>query len=234
VSRVYFFRHGQAGPRDQYDQLSEKGHLQAAALGRYLVSKDWRFDQLLVGSLQRQRETLAGARAAGAVLPAATVEPRWNEFDLDGVFAEVAPQLAAADAEFAAAWAAIGRQVEAGDKSVHRDWMPADTQVVKAWIEGRFETKCETWGAFVDRVVAAGLELAALPAEARVAVFTSATPVSIWVAASLGCRDPRQVLKMAGTAINTNLTVIDFMRGDSYLALYNCAEHLSEELLTYR
>jgi len=39
---------------------------------------------------------------------------------------------------------------------------------------------------------------------------------------------------MAGTAINSNLTVIDFQRGDSYLALYNSAEHLSEDLLTYR
>lgn len=235
MSTVFFFRHGQAGSRIDYDRLSDLGHEQARTLGDFLASDEARFDRLFVGGLRRQRETLDNVLARCPGLPTPETDPRWSEFDLDAVFAEIAPRLCQDDPDFRAQWLEIERQVEAGSHGVHRDWLPADTTVVRTWVQGRYETECESWQHFVARVRQAGQELAALPPGSRTAVFTSATPVSIWVTAALGTNDPRQAMKLAGTSLNTNISAIHFDHGEPHLALYNSTPHLRHSRLrTYR
>ncbi|MGH9722090.1 MAG: phosphoglycerate mutase family protein, partial [Bryobacteraceae bacterium] len=78
--RAYLIRHGQAGPRDDYDRLSELGKRQAQALGRHFRSTGVRFKAALAGSMRRQQETAAIAIAEMADAPALEVDPRWNEF----------------------------------------------------------------------------------------------------------------------------------------------------------
>jgi broad specificity phosphatase PhoE len=61
MSEVYFVRHGQASfGSDNYDQLSEKGHLQARLLGEYFASQQMQFDHILTGDMVRHRETAEG------------------------------------------------------------------------------------------------------------------------------------------------------------------------------
>ena len=58
MSKIYIFRHAQASlGSDNYDVLSNKGELQAHELGKYLVSKKYKFDKIYVGSLRRQQHT---------------------------------------------------------------------------------------------------------------------------------------------------------------------------------
>ena len=48
MSKLYFFRHGQASlGADNYDVLSPLGEEQALALGKYLVEKNIHFDRVL-------------------------------------------------------------------------------------------------------------------------------------------------------------------------------------------
>ncbi len=57
MSTIYFIRHGQAGSRDAYDQLSALGQQQAILLGEYFAQQGLRFDQVVTGTLQRQQHT---------------------------------------------------------------------------------------------------------------------------------------------------------------------------------
>ncbi|MBI5282028.1 MAG: histidine phosphatase family protein [Candidatus Solibacter usitatus] len=239
MSTIYFFRHGQAGQRDDYDRLSELGREQARLLGEHVAGVGERFDLALIGGLRRQAETaelaLERMHAAGLGPPEARVDRRWSEFDLDAVYAEIAPPMAAEDEEFRLEYEEVRHLVRCGDGQIHRRWTPADSKVVKAWIAGRYEMSGESWREFVARVKEAGREFGALPAEARVAVFTSATPAAIWVAAAFGSEQPRHVMGLAGAAINANITALRWRDGEPQLLSFNGVPHLGEaRLRTFR
>lgn len=79
---ILLLRHAQAsfGAVD-YDALSDLGRVQVAALDRDLRSRGIRIDQVVSGSLVRQRDTAAVvAEAFGREL---RIDPRWNEYDSD-------------------------------------------------------------------------------------------------------------------------------------------------------
>ncbi|MGJ5813368.1 histidine phosphatase family protein [Paludibaculum fermentans] len=239
MSTIYLFRHGQAGLRDDYDRLSELGHEQARRLGAWISAERLQFDQVIIGGLRRQRETAEAALAAlhEAGLPPAEVrhDSSWNEFDLDVVYDGIAPQIAAADAEFRAELEEQLRMIQAGDGAIHRKWTRADTAVMRAWIEDAYPCPGESWGGFVDRIRAAGEEFRRLPHDARVAVFTSATPISIWGAAAFDSRNPTHIMKLAASAVNSSITVMHWRQDELFLALFNAAPHLTEpRLRTFR
>ena len=79
MGEVVLVRHGQANSHadneDDYDRLSDLGHLQARWLGEWLHTRDGAFDIVLSGSMRRHRETAA----AMGVTP--RIDPRLNEMD---------------------------------------------------------------------------------------------------------------------------------------------------------
>ncbi len=83
MGTLYLVRHGQAsfGAAD-YDQLSERGRQQALRLGQYWRERGLRFDAVLVGTLRRHVQTLAGIdEGLGGDLPEALALPQLNEYD---------------------------------------------------------------------------------------------------------------------------------------------------------
>jgi broad specificity phosphatase PhoE len=93
VGTLYLVRHGQASfGADHYDKLSELGHRQCVRLGEYFRHKGVRFDTALVGTLQRQTESLAGI-AQGMQWRAEPLSwPGLNEYDSEAVVAAVHPE----------------------------------------------------------------------------------------------------------------------------------------------
>lgn len=231
MALIYFFRHGQAGARDDYDRLSPLGEEQARRLGTWIAGQGLTFDAVLSGALRRQQET---ARLA---LPGAAVEidPGWSEFDLDAVYAQIAPQLAAEDPNFRAHWEELQRAIASGDDGIHRRWTKPDAAVVEAWIRERFPIRAETWSQFNARVRAAGARFAALPEQARLAVFTSATPISIMIGDVLGGLPPNRVLRFAGASLNTGITILSRRGAELDLFMFNAVPHLEGPALhTFR
>jgi broad specificity phosphatase PhoE len=226
-------RHGQAGTRDNYDMLSETGIEQARLLGRWLEERGAAFDALFCGSLERQRETARIAMNGGAVN--VEVNPDWNEFDLDGVFEAVVPLLSEADAGFKERYGRIRAEIDRGGESIHREWTPADGEVMVAWLKSQFGEiqGVESWDAFRQRVRRALQSVAGMGAGARVGVFTSALPTSICIAEALGLEQP-QILSLAGTSHNTGMTVLRIVAGTPELISFNTTSHLPENLLTHR
>jgi broad specificity phosphatase PhoE len=238
VSWLYLIRHGQAGTRLRYDTLSARGRVQARLLGRYLAEQKVAFRGVISGALERQRETAeeaaAGFREAGREFPAVTVDAGWNELDLDGVYREVAPAIAAENADFRERYAALMRSAEDESHAVHHTWSPCDAAIVGAWIAGRYRTECETWREFLERIRGRAAALPDCGEGEAVAVFTSAVPVAVWVARALGVEESR-IMRLAGVMHNTAITALRMEGEEPALFSFNGVPHLREaELRTFR
>jgi broad specificity phosphatase PhoE len=230
LTLLYFIRHGQAGSRDRYDSLSELGREQARLLGRYLASQEVRFSAAYSGTLVRQRGT-AGLVAeacggSGVSFPPIVEDTRWNEFDFDEVYRSLAPRIAAGDPGFKLEYDAMRLAAADPLNPVHRTWNRCDAAVVRAWIEERFECGCESWSEFAARVRAPLGDLTAAGPGA-IAIFTSATPIAIWIALALEL-DPRTTLRLAGVSYNTCITTLRLDRGRLSLFTFNGTPHLPD------
>jgi broad specificity phosphatase PhoE len=242
LSRIYLVRHGQAGTRKSYDSLSDLGHRQSRLLGEYFLKEGIRFDAAYRGAMSRQEKTAAEVKAvydeAGVPFPEIQLEPGWNEFDLDHIYRAMAPQYAAADAEFRGEYEAMVAAARAAENSpeanINRRWMPCDTKMVRAWIEDRFPFEGESWMAFRERVAARRHSIAPIRPDANIVVFTSATPIGVWTALSMEVEDHR-AMKLAGVIQNTAFTVIRLHGSELRLHAFNAVPHLpSPELRTHR
>lgn len=94
MGSIHLVRHGQASfGADNYDQLSPLGARQCRRLGEYLRQRGRRFDGVLIGTLQRHRQSFdalvegLGADALGHAVP--TVLPGLDEYDSHAVLATV-------------------------------------------------------------------------------------------------------------------------------------------------
>jgi broad specificity phosphatase PhoE len=238
LSWLYLIRHGQAGLRHDYDTLSDLGRKQARLLGEHLAGQQVRFTAAYSGALKRQRETAAAVLGAMAVpgveIPELRIDEHWSEFDLDSVYQSIAPLLAKDDADFRMEHEKLRRSLQEQDSAVHRTWARSDTLVVRAWVEGRYNVPCESWEAFRRRVSAPLEALTRRPAEDTVAIFSSATPIAVWVGLALELTG-RHVLRLAGATYNTAVTTVRAREGDLALFSFNGTAHLPEpHLRTFR
>jgi len=239
VNLLYLIRHGQAGTRNEYDRLSSLGQAQARALGAWLAREGVCFDEVWCGGLRRQQETAATVletmAKAGLPQPEARTDQRWNEFDLDAVYASVAPRMAAEDPVFRSHFQALRQAIASGDAGIHRHWTPADTGVVQAWVAARYTSEVESWAEFIARVHAAAEEpLRAAQSGRRVAVFTSATPVAVTMGLALPLK-AGDMMELAGAAFNSNITILRVNEDQPRLFAFNWTAHLeSPELRTFR
>lgn len=245
MSTVYLVRHGQAGTRDAYDSLSELGERQARLLGEHFISQGIRFASAYAGALIRQQQTAAQIRAvyagAGVGFPPVRVDSGWDEFDLGGVYREIAPQLAAEDPEFLREYDEMREQVRVSQGAhgarIHRKWMPCDTKVVEAWLAGRYPYSGETWDQFRERVAACRLKIERQQNDTRqenILVVTSATPLAIWTGLSLEISDER-IMRLAGAVYNASYTILRLRKEELRLFTFNAVPHLAApRLCTHR
>jgi broad specificity phosphatase PhoE len=126
-------------------------------------------------------------------------------------------------------------QVLAQENSpAHRSWTLSDTLVVRAWVEGRYEVPGESWQAFRERVASAAEAMNGFPQGESVAVFSSATPIAVWVGMALAL-EGRHMMRLAGVTYNAALTTMRVRAGDLALFSFNGTPHLPESRLrTFR
>lgn len=238
MSSLYLIRHGQAGTRGHYDALSDLGLQQARLLGQHLAAQKVQFKAFVAGCLNRQQQTAEAVwracREAGVLVPEIVSEPAWNEFDLTAVFTEYAPLLSDADPRFKQDYQELLRKLEDEQSPLHHAWTDCDSQIMRAWIEGRFPCRTESWAAFGRRVSNARASLAAYQPGDAVAIFTSATPIAIWVAATLGITDGH-IMRLAGVLYNSAVTTMRLRSDELTLFTFNAVPHLAEpHLRTFR
>jgi broad specificity phosphatase PhoE len=225
LSSLYLIRHGQAGLRHNYDTLSDL---------EYLAHQNVSFSAIYSGALNRQQETarevLAVMAQAGIETPGIEIDTRWNEFDLDMVYESIAPPLREADPEFRTEHDKLLAMLAENNSPAHRSWTLCDTLMVRAWVE----VTGESWKDFTARVAGWREMLGRFRSGETVAVFSSATPVAVWVGLALGLNGGH-VMRLAGVTYNSALTTIRVRDGELALYTFNGTPHLNEpHLRTFR
>lgn len=220
---ITLIRHGQAGSRVVYDDLSDLGRMQARALGAWFEARGHRFDAVVTGGLRRQKITAEEMLGAMRERPPVTVDARWDEFDLDAVYAGVGPQFAAEDEQFRAEYEQLMRDAADPDSTAHRAWRSCDVAVVRAWISGRFQYEGESFGDLCARVRHA---LAELPEGASIAVVTSGTPIGITIGTALEV-SPHYIMRLAA-GFNSSYSELDLRYDGPRVVSYNNVPHLAD------
>ena len=238
MSSLYLIRHGQAGTRDHYDELSDLGRRQAYVLGQHLADQRAEFKAFIAGCMNRQQQTAAEVwrayREAGVPVPNIISEPDWNEFDMTAVFSEFAPLLSEADPQFKRDYQELLRKLEDENSPLQHAWTECDTQAMRAWMEGRFPSRTESWAAFNNRVLSCRDSLRPYQSGDAVAIFTSACPIAIWVARTLGLSNGN-IMRLAGVMYNSAVTTLRLRDDDLMLFSFNGVPHLNEaRLRTFR
>jgi broad specificity phosphatase PhoE len=237
VSALYLIRHAQAGPRHKYDRLSDLGQAQARQLGEYLASQPVAFSAVYSGGLERQRLTAQAVaqayRERGITFPEIRHDARWDEFDLGDIYRALAGPLSRDDAEFAREYAEMLRLLDDETHILHRNHNYCDIAIVRAWLAGRYEYAGESWDAFRVRVAAPLATLSQHNSGQQIAVFTSATPISLWVGRALGL-DDANIWRIAGVAYNTGITTLRVGGDDCRLFTFNGVPHLNPDMRTFR
>src|SRR5260370_32017244 len=88
MAELYLVRHGQASfGAENYDELSPSGRTQSLWLGEYFAQAKLRFDRVVIGTMQRHRQTAdAILTAMGGPQVESAQDAGLNEYDFQALF----------------------------------------------------------------------------------------------------------------------------------------------------
>jgi broad specificity phosphatase PhoE len=211
MGTVYLVRHGQASfGADNYDQLSELGMRQCRRLGEYFRHKGIRFDAALVGTLERQKQSLA-CIAEGLQTPIEPLSwPGLNEYDSKAVVQAIHPE-------------PLERPTT---PELVREHFRLLREGLAAWIEGR--TKPEgmiSHADFVSGITSALDHVRATHYKKKVLLVSSGGPISTIVAHTLGA--PHNAMIEINLRIrNSSVSELTFTPKRHSLVTFNTLPHL--------
>ncbi|RJP93739.1 MAG: histidine phosphatase family protein [Desulfobacteraceae bacterium] len=236
LSIIYLIRHAQASfGQPDYDQLSDIGHLQAAALSDHLEQRGISFNAIYSGTQRRHEQTLAAFRnhesAAGRQCPPVTATGAFNEYDSEAILKTLIPQMIEKNPDF---------EVEVnGMIRDKRSFQKVYEQVMLKWILSDHSINgLETWRTYRERVIS-GLQMVMdqQGAGKNVAVFTSGGAISVCVQKALHLSD-ELALNLTWQIMNASITRLKYSGSRVVLFGFNDAAHLevkkNNRMITYR
>ncbi|MFM0337336.1 histidine phosphatase family protein [Paraburkholderia fungorum] len=223
MAELHLVRHGQASfGADNYDELSPSGRTQSLWLGEYFAQANVCFDRVVIGTMQRHRQT-ADAILAG----------------MGGSQVEIAQDAGLNEYDFQALFAALGEEglpLRMSAANSKKDFYKGLRHVLQLWADDRLPGRVpETWQQFQTRVQRARSEIQRAGGK-RVLVVSSGGPIAVTA---------QQILQApAATAIALNMqvrnsSVCQYVFNDSAMSLvsFNAVPHLERaerhEFVTY-
>jgi broad specificity phosphatase PhoE len=236
MSVIYMVRHGQASfGKPNYDELSEKGAVQARILAEHFLRAHVSFDAVYAGQLVRQRDTarqlISVYRLKGERIPELCEVPEFNEYDARSVFMTYTNELIEEDPAMGEDLPNIYTDTKAFERVYEK--------VVRRWISGDHSRPGVTsWGEFQERVES-GLQRIRQEngRRKRIIVFTSGGTLSAAVSAILEL-SAEHAMRIAAVIPNTSITAFLYNDERISLASFNTYSHLvlhnGGNLVTYR
>jgi broad specificity phosphatase PhoE len=227
MAELYLVRHGQASfGADNYDELSSSGRIQSRWLGEYFAQANVQFDRVVMGTMQRHRQTADGILAAmGGRQVEIVQDAGLNEYDFAALFAALGGE--GSPTGLPAGLSATGSK---------KDFYKGLRQVLQLWADDRLPGRVpETWHQFQTRVQRARIDIQRTGGR-RVLVVSSGGPIAVTA---------QQVLQApAATAIALNLQIRNssicqyvFNHDAMSLVSFNSVPHLEHaerrEFVTY-
>ncbi|MFM0269791.1 histidine phosphatase family protein [Paraburkholderia aspalathi] len=223
MAELYLVRHGQASfGADNYDELSPSGRTQSSWLGEYFAQANLRFDRVVIGTMQRHRQTADAILAAMGGPPIELAQDAGlNEYDFEALFAAVGDE---------------GLPSALSATSSKKDFYKGLRHVLQLWADDRLPGAVpETWQQFQTRVQRARSDIQRAGGK-RVLVVSSGGPIAVTA---------QQILQApAASAIALNLqirnsSVCQYVFNDDAMSLvsFNSVPHLEHaerrEFVTY-
>ena len=212
MTTLYLVRHGQASfQSENYDNLSELGHRQAAWLGEHFAARGIVFARAVSGTLDRQRQTARTLLdAMGSGLPVAE-HPGWNEYSGDALY----------KAHHGEGWA------KARAKGDVREFYRTIKLALLDWSEEKLAGDLpETWREFGERTAAAmRAACEGLPHEASVVAASSGGAISRAVSTLLEA-PARTAIELNLQYRNSAFCEIFVSPRSMRLVSFNCIPHL--------
>ncbi|MEW6130635.1 MAG: histidine phosphatase family protein [Acidobacteriota bacterium] len=237
MSNIYFIRHAQAGSRDNYDRLSELGEQQATLLGKHFAEQGIAFSKIISGAMQRQQRTAELVSneivKAGLATTDVVVDAQWNEFSLLSVYTSYVSRLIEESESFARDYAEMQEMLKRDPHAVRGAAGRCDAQVIISWMQNRYPVEGESWQAFRSRILSCLANIPDGDENQAIAVFTSATPISIMTGHALELTDEK-LLRILGVIANSSVTVMRKSGEDLRLFSFNATPHLNDNNRTYR
>ena len=223
MAELYLVRHGQASfGAENYDELSPSGYSQSRWLGEYFAQAKLRFDRVVIGTMQRHRQT------ADAILDA-----------MAGPQVEIAQDAGLNEYDFQALFAALGEEglpQGLSRSSSKKDFYKGLRHVLQLWADDRLPgTIPETWHQFQTRVRRACSDIQRAGGR-KVLVVSSGGPIAVTAQQVL------QAPNAAAIALNMqirNSSVCQYVFNDGAMSLvsFNSVPHLERaerhEFVTY-
>ena len=208
---VHLVRHAQPDFHGNYDSLTALGYEQSRWLGQHYAALGIQFDRLYCGSLVRQTETAQALRECLPTTPEATVDSRFNEYDVSDVLGGYAGQ---ADVALRA-------------KGDRRTYFTAVRNALLAWsATGTAPGTRETWLEFGARIESGFDEChRGLPRDGRVLIVTSGGVIGRLVARTLGA-DAATAIALNLQARNTGISELVVGSSATRLVQFNAIPHL--------
>ena len=241
MGRLLLIRHAQASFfSDNYDQLSEKGFLQARLLGEHLVGEKRIFDKVYAGPLRRQLQTLETVRdvykKAGLPFPQTEIIlVELSEHSGSTVMRTLMPQFKTVDPIFQA----FEPEVERAPEDQIKHFLKAFHHFLRIWAKDELgfphPADIENWQEFRARVDR-GMQkmMGENQAGENIIAFSSAGAVSASVGFALNMRDQEKVVELGGQVRNSSITEYVFSDAKINLHAFNRSPHLlSEDLITH-
>lgn len=236
MSKLYFFRHGQASlGADNYDVLSPKGREQAKQLGIHLVNEDIRFAQAFVGPLARQKDTYKGVKECyennQLTFPTAVEIKGLKEHQGMETMKIALPELLKTDDYLKK----LTRSTQENPSLAMRNGMLGFQYFLGNWAEGHFTVDgIPTWKSFREEV-RSGLDeiLNATQQGENIALFTSGGTISAIMGECLGLPTEKSVAELNFSVRNTSFTTF-LLTGDKFnLLSFNELPHLKKDMITF-
>ncbi|MEM7440970.1 MAG: histidine phosphatase family protein [Pseudomonadota bacterium] len=203
MAELLVIRHAQASfGADDYDKLSELGHVQSRLLGDLLKARGWQPDRIVTGALKRQDETL---RSMG--FEPDEVHDGFDEYDFYDLLSARFPDGVPDDVQ--------------QDRRTHFRTL---RETILAWQSDELTGVKETWTDFADRVADA-LTHATRPGADKVMVISSGGPIGQMVASTLDA-PTAQMMQLNLQVKNTSMTRFVFNDRVRYLSGFNETPHL--------
>lgn len=211
MGTVYLVRHGQASfGADNYDQLSDLGKRQCVRLGEYFRHKGLKFDAALVGTLERQKQSLACIAEGLQTQIDPLSWPGLNEYDSKAVVQAIHPE-------------PLERPTT---PELVREHFRLLREGLAAWIEGKSKPEGMISHAdFVSGITSALDHVRATHYGKNVLVVSSGGPISTIVAHTLGA--PLNAMIEINLRIrNSSVSELTFTPKRHSLVTYNTLPHL--------
>lgn len=235
MSKLYFFRHAQASYlAKDYDQLSERGELQSAELGKYLAAQQIRFDKLFVGPLKRQQHTckiVSDIIRPHQPTPDPIILPELKEHSGPEAVKLGLSQLLKTVPQVLQ-WQS---EMQANPALLKRNSLLTFQYFMDEWATGNIEVPgVESWDEF-RKEVRKGLDqlLAHTGKGETIGVFTSGGTIASIVAEALHIQDEKRVTAMNFSVRNTSFSSFLFSRSQFNLLSFNELPHLQDDLITF-